>query len=869
MAFLRKILNRDKKEEIEDDDDGDDIMSYLRRGGDKKKKQQQEVFEYVEGRLDPSQGVADLTSFDDNLKKHETLPLHDFKMMYPEHDGGEGSYYLPGVSYDPTQSRFFDMFQDSKKRPKNEHHRYQDNFALNQDQLNLFKKNGFVVCDPVGDTWSREYYRLFNNDLPVFITTDSILHALHMSYDNMLKELETTFFTTLLSNIMQGMREELKKASAEYTSGPLVQAFQDVDFFLTVGSNLLASEVFTYIGEGAPSVAKKPDLEAEKNKRLQEIMGGAVPERPKADQKECALGRSDKDVTQALKACCKEESTTLSLFGTDREIDFTLMKPRGHYTKTAELRKYFRTMTWLGIIDMKVAGKGSSTRSLCASVVLVLLMHRRSQDVRRMFGSFNQMLDSLVGAVNSMTIPQLEIILSSSSSMMKGSSSAAATASTTTAAAPSVEFNKSYFESLNSEDGLVALQKEIMNTEFGVKGYNAEAAESFGAGKAEMPRSFTFMGKRFALDGWAMSKVVADQVFWNGEKVLRKRTSSVEVAYSIFGNTDAVPILTERMTAPKSEKDRFRDGLPYHHNLLAVKETVDQLNDNTWFSSVHMSWLRMLRSLSEPIAKDPRYPQSMRTKAYAMKRLTSQLGSWSQLRHDNLLYVDQPRSFACGCSYPAGFVEPFVGFWSSVEDVCMSLKSALTKTEFPDIPPQNNSPFNWQKETLANVKQREIDFLNKFARTVRMLRDISEKELQSQPLDDQQETFLRTVMEGAGFMSGMSRWSGWYCELFYGGYGFADKKDLIVSDVFTDGPDPRLGDEGCVLHMGLGRPRTMYISIDNGGDTCTYAGPVYNLYEFEMPGLQRLNDKEWKGMVKGGKMPPKPDWTKSYIASSK
>jgi hypothetical protein len=35
-----------------------------------------------------------------------------------------------------------------------------------------------------------------------------------------------------------------------------------------------------------------------------------------------------------------------------------------------------------------------------------------------------------------------------------------------------------------------------------------------------------------------------------------------------------------------------------------------------------------------------------------MKRLNTQLASWAQLRHDNLLYVDPVYDFSCGCSYP-------------------------------------------------------------------------------------------------------------------------------------------------------------------------------------------------------------------------
>ena len=41
-----------------------------------------------------------------------------------------------------------------------------------------------------------------------------------------------------------------------------------------------------------------------------------------------------------------------------------------------------------------------------------------------------------------------------------------------------------------------------------------------------------------------------------------------------------------------------------------------------------------------------------------MKTLTTQLASWTHLRHDTLLYVKQSYSARTACVYPAGYVEP-------------------------------------------------------------------------------------------------------------------------------------------------------------------------------------------------------------------
>ena len=46
-----------------------------------------------------------------------------------------------------------------------------------------------------------------------------------------------------------------------------------------------------------------------------------------------------------------------------------------------------------------------------------------------------------------------------------------------------------------------------------------------------------------------------------------------------------------------------------------------------------------------------------------MKTLNTQLASWTQLRHDTILYAKQSFTGGSTCVYPTGFVEPRVAFW--------------------------------------------------------------------------------------------------------------------------------------------------------------------------------------------------------------
>ena len=178
-----------------------------------------------------------------------------------------------------------------------------------------------------------------------------------------------------------------------------------------------------------------------------------------------------------------------------------------------------------------------------------------------------------------------------------------------------------------------------------------------------LPRSFTFMGQKFVLDSWALNKLVFDDILWieNGitNKVMRRIPSALDVAFSVLGNSQIVPELVARMTNQNGRL--FRDGYPYQHNLSAVRNVIDSQHPYCWQSSIYTDWLAALRTLSPPTT-DAKYPESMRTRAWAMKTLNTQLASWTQLRHDTILYAKPSYTGMLICMYPSGFVEPRVEF---------------------------------------------------------------------------------------------------------------------------------------------------------------------------------------------------------------
>ncbi len=117
--------------------------------------------------------------------------------------------YRKNLDFDPTKARYFDLVRKE--------------LALTQEEIEIYRRCGLVSLDNGrGYTFTTAYYDIYTSDLPVLITSDSILHALHQSYDTILQELETTWFTWSLDEILAEMHVALDIVAAENRNPRLV-----------------------------------------------------------------------------------------------------------------------------------------------------------------------------------------------------------------------------------------------------------------------------------------------------------------------------------------------------------------------------------------------------------------------------------------------------------------------------------------------------------------------------------------------------------------------------------------------------------------------------------------------------------------------
>ena len=165
---------------------------------------------------------------------------------------------------------------------------------------------------------------------------------------------------------------------------------------------------------------------------------------------------------------------------------------------------------------------------------------------------------------------------------------------------------------------------------------------------------------------------------------------------------------------------------------------------------------------------------------------------------------------------------------------------------------------------LAAIQKKQVDHLRSFSDVIARLLALSNKELARECFTDEDELFVRNLMQNvdwqrAGSGGGPPKYNGWYPLLFYRAihwsewdfnetYG-AGGYDALVADVHTDvlcGDCPQ-PDPGSVLHEAVGRVNLLMIAVDNGHDRFICAGPVLSHYEFEVTGSpRRISDSEWR-----------------------
>jgi len=181
---------------------------------------------------------------------------------------------------------------------------------LDKNLIALIQKNGFAAAP----TNYIQMFQVYENNeyirpekLPAFITSDSMLHTYHVFYNYTLRKLEN---------------DKLYKIAVQLTDAMVAASLKDVGMATTPAAKEAAIGNLGYFW-----VAKN-------------ILTGGIPPEP-------VFFAVQQDLTKIAAHKSREESSVLGV-----KIDFTQFVPRGHYTRTQNLQKYFKAMMWYGLVPL-------------------------------------------------------------------------------------------------------------------------------------------------------------------------------------------------------------------------------------------------------------------------------------------------------------------------------------------------------------------------------------------------------------------------------------------------------------------------------------------------------------------------------------
>lgn len=347
---------------------------------------------------------------------------------------------------------------------------------------------------------------------------------------------------------------------------------------------------------------------------------------------------------------------------------------------------------------------------------------------------------------------------------------------------------------------------------------------------------FRFMGQRFTIDAAVMQRLIYKNVGNNSAGEKRMLPDVLDVPAALGSNT-ALTLLEEK-------GDTSYAG--YSEAMEKLRAGFAQENAALWSASLYAGWLYTLRPLLD--VKGEGYPMFMQNEEWLKKDLECFAGSYTELKHDTILYAKQVYAEMGGGMDEEpddrGYVEP--------EPLVYERFAALASQTAEGL----------KKYGMLDASDEE--FLLRLEEIAKQLLVISNKELQEELLTEEEFGFIRAY--------GGSIEHFWYEAVSHtsddASFNSLKYPAAVVADIATD------PDNGLTLEIATGDPSIIYVAIRVDGVTKIARGSVYSFYQFPWPSSDRLTDTKWRQMM-GIEMKEdgsysqdrpveKPDWTESY-----
>lgn len=608
-----------------------------------------------------------------------------------------------------------------------------DQFHLSPQQKAGLLEKGFVVVPAYYDQFYTVYQDCKKQNIPIFITTDSVLHTYHILYDYTLRIIETEHFSQDLQVLTQTMADTSLQYYRETNDEA---ALKNVAYFCVAGR--LLDNTF----ETPPEVE---DMVSQELQLIREHSGFSYS----------------------------------AIFG--YKEDYSQYVPRGHYTRSDLLEKYFKAMMWYGRIMFRVKSPQETRQAV---YIVKAIQDTNTLDL---WDKIYQPTVFFVGKTDDLNIYEYAAL----AEKIFGA-----------------DFTLEDIQSPQKLEQFIEKARELRDPRIvstWVKDYQDEEEET---------KSFRFMGQRFIPDSYMFQQLVYDKVGTASDP--RKFPKGLDVM-AVLGS--------ERALTHLESEFHYKN---YESQMNMLKEEFSNLDISVWTQNLYWMWLYSLKPLLEE--KKSEIPAFMQSKAWTDKQLNTALGSWTELRHDTILYAKQSYTLEATAipSQPKltpGYVEPSPYVYARLKALAQMMREGLEQRNL--LLPE----YSQKLQTLENVLLE--------------LKTISEKELSGESLTQEQYKFIwnigDTLEKLVTFETAVETET--------------DENIAIVADVHTDVNTQK------VLEEGVGSVFLIFAVVNIDGTIVITEGGVFSYYEFTHPISDRLTDEKWQKMEK----PPLPEWTSSFI----
>jgi hypothetical protein len=475
--------------------------------------------------------------------------------------------------------------------------------------------------------------------------------------------------------------------------------------------------------------------------------------------------------------------------------DYSQYIPRGHYTLSPDLEAYFKAMMWYGRLSFRLKDNQETERALLLTQAVRTASSSAGNTALSLWHSIYDPTVFLVGKADDLGIDEYGKI----SDAVYGTNPAAA------------------------DFGDAAKLQQFIDT---ARQLPAPQVNSMWVyiwqDRDDVTQGFRFMGQRFTLDEYVFGQLMWRKV---GTDTQPRDLPKALDFFAATGSDKALSILTD-MGEP--------DYANYSTQMTKVKEEVSQLGTDSWTQNVYWSWLYSLQSVTA--VKGEQYPIFMQSDAWAKKDLQTALSSWTELKHDTILYSKQVMAEMGGGNAeqaPQGYVEPNPEAYARLLALANMTRSGLENR-------------NILSDTTRGNLDNLIDELT-------FLQDISQRELNHQAISEDDYWQIQyyggwleaqTIAAADTELADQDRS---YLE---------DQKSALVADVATG--------MGRVLEEGVGYPTLIYV-VPPDQPYQVAVGAVYTYYEFTVQPDERMTDQTWQQQLLSEDPPAQPDWTSTFI----